>query len=232
MNELKPHAPGRPNSCVRPTSRRLPGRAPTRAACCGPSTTEAAGCEDDFLFSEGTLRLNMEVHGTRFGLKPEDLFELGCPCNSKAHFLFGSAAYWASTCPIRPSALLEAKAPRLAYLGEEDTCGWADLFRAPSAPPADVVGRCWSAPATPSREADRTLFVGSAERPRALPGPWPTAFLTGKRLHSTTRLEVPGRPFLTFDGVHSPRPHPYALPESGRSLSWRAAARPCWWTTS
>ena len=64
-----------------------------------------------------TLRLHMEVHASRFGLKPEDLFELAVRRNSKRSFLFVSRVL-GKHLPIRPSALLAAgKLLALAYLG-------------------------------------------------------------------------------------------------------------------
>lgn len=149
-----------------------------------------------------TLRLNMEVHASRFGLKPEDLFELAVRRNSKRSFLFVSRVL-GKHLPIRPSALLAAgKLLALAYLGEEDTCGWADLFRGAQRPAADVWEMLECSRHTIA-EADRTLFVGFAETATGLARAVADCFDGETAYISTTRLEVPGRPFLTFDESHS-----------------------------
>ena len=84
---------------------------------------------------EPALTLELEVEEARFGLCAEDLFQLAVRQNPQRAFLFVSKVL-GKHLPISPSSLLAAgKLLALAWIGQPDRHGWAEILKGHSAPP-------------------------------------------------------------------------------------------------
>ena len=152
---------------------------------------------------EPALTLELEVEEARFGLCAEDLFQLAVRQNPQRAFLFVSKVL-GKHLPISPSSLLAAgKLLALAWIGQPDRHGWAEILKGHSAPPFLSL---WN-DLEHSRERlglkDRTLFLGFAETATGLARAVADCFTGEMAYISTTRLESVGTSPLVFDDSHS-----------------------------
>lgn len=156
------------------------------------------------VFSLGAaLRLTLELECPRFGLEPENLFQLAVRQNAQRSFLFVSKVL-GKHLPIHPAVLLSAgKLLALSYEGCTDGDYWAGIIRGDSVPPfSQVLDQLTHARSTLGPD-ERTLFVGFAETATGLARAVAECFDGEAAYLSTTRLNLPGLSPLSFDESHS-----------------------------
>lgn len=147
------------------------------------------------------LHLTLELKPARFGLSPEDLFEVAVRQNPNRAFLFVSRVL-GKHLPVAPAALLSAgKLLAEALLNNNEGEEWAAILKNPAAHPfASVMERLEQT----RRQVDvPTLLIGFAETATGLARAVADAFEGDLRYISSTRVTLPGPAPLTFDESHS-----------------------------
>lgn len=147
------------------------------------------------------LRLTLETHAARFGLTPEDLFQVAVRQNHKRPFLFVSKVL-GKHLPVAPATLLSAgRLLALAWTGNAGWETWTGVVKGEGRPPFPALMDQLDQTRIP---LDRpTLFVGFAETATGLARAVADSFSGDLRYVASTRVTLPGPEPLAFDEAHS-----------------------------
>lgn len=149
------------------------------------------------------LKLTLELEEPRFGLRPEDLFQLAVRQNSQRAFLFVSKAL-GKHLPIHPAVLPSAgKLLALAWTGGEGGADWSGILKGGAVPSFPEIWARLERSRYRLGPTDRTLFVGFAETATGLSRAVADCFTGEMAYISTTRLDGTSASPLTFDEAHS-----------------------------